>query len=123
VVEIGSFFTSLFKPRGQFTVTTPTSVASVKGTSWWTIQLGDGRTIYIVIDDMIDCENDAGKFLVREGQTAIFSSSSLPPEINLTDDSQIPTWDEGFGTRQILEIEFENPEGEKQRLKIDYQTQ
>jgi hypothetical protein len=123
VVEIGSFFTSLFRPRGSFTVTTPTSVASVKGTDWWTLQLADGRTIYIVLKNAIDTSNKAGKFLVRQNQTAIFTSQNRAPEISVTDPSQIPGWDEGAGGYQLLEIEFQDADGKKKNLQIGYQQQ
>ena len=50
-VEVGAFFASLFKQRGEFKVTTPTSVASVKGTKYWVIQLGRSGPTRFVIDE------------------------------------------------------------------------
>ncbi|MBN2364890.1 MAG: hypothetical protein EH225_01910 [Calditrichaeota bacterium] len=122
IVEIGTFFASLFQPRGKFTITTPTSVASVKGTQWWTIQLLDGRTIYICMEGSIDCENNAGKFLLKAGQTAIFTSMNSSPEIRLTNPEEIPQEEEA-GRMESLEIEFKDPEGQTRTLIIDYQEQ
>jgi ferric-dicitrate binding protein FerR (iron transport regulator) len=120
IVEIGSFFASLFKPRGQFTVTTPTSVASVKGTQFWTIQLQDGRTIYIGIEGLIDLLNDAGNVLLRDGQTAIYTSRDRLPEIRLTQDGEIPTFEDGIDNYRSLEIEFRDTNGQTKNLRIDF---
>jgi hypothetical protein len=123
VVEIGSFFASLFRPRGQFTVTTPTSVASVKGTQFWIIQLEDGRTFYIGIEDLVDLLNNAGPVLLRPGQTAIYTSIDRLPEIRLTQDGEIPLLEDGFEDYKSLEIEFKDGDGRIQKLRIDYQEQ
>ena len=121
IVEIGTFFAQLFQPKGKFTITTPTSVASVKGTQWWTLQLQDGRTIYICLEGFLDCGNDAGKFLLKEGQTAIFTSQNLTPEIRLTHPDEIPASEEEAGRLQTLEIEFKNQDGLTKKLILDYQ--
>ena len=123
IAEVGTFFTRLFRPRGSFSVTTPTSVASVKGTEWWTIQMEDGRTIYIVTENMINILSEAGQFLVREGQTAIFTSPTANPQIIVTEPGSVPTWDEEAGDYKVLEIEFIDADGKKQNLRIDYLEQ
>ncbi len=123
VVQIGTFFASLFQPKGKFTITTPTSVASVKGTQWWTIQLGDGSTTYICVQGSIDCENEAGRFLVKAGQTAIFTSPTQNPEIRLTNPDEVPELEEESGKMETLEIEFKDADGKSRTLIIDYQEQ
>jgi hypothetical protein len=119
VVQFGTFFVDLFRPKGRFTVTTPTSVASVKGTKWWIIQ--ESPTKYIVVEGMIDCENKAGKFLVKAGQTAVFTSDSEAPSITLTNQADVPTFEEEVGDRQTLEIEFQDTDGKTRKMIIDYQ--
>lgn len=119
VVQFGTFFVDLFRPKGKFTVTTPTSVASVKGTKWWIIQ--ESPTKYIVIEGMIDCENEAGKFLVKAGQTAVFESATEAPLITLTNQADIPTLEDEAGDRQTLEIEFQDADGKSKKMIIDYQ--
>ncbi|UCF64121.1 MAG: FecR domain-containing protein [bacterium] len=119
VVQFGTFFVDLFRPKGKFTVTTPTSVASVKGTKWWVIQ--ESPTKYIVVEGMIDCENKAGKFLVKAGQTAIFTSDSEAPLIALTKEEEIPALEDEVGDRQSLEIEFKDADGKTKKMIIDYQ--
>jgi hypothetical protein len=119
IVEVGTFFVDLFRPKGRFTVTTPTSVASVKGTKWWIVQ--NSPTKYIVIEGMIDCENEAGKFLVKEGQTAIFESMQSDPVIRLSTPEEIPSMEDDLGDRQSLEIEFQDSDGNTKKMIIDYQ--
>jgi hypothetical protein len=121
VVKIGSFFASLFQPKGSFSVTTPTSVASVKGTKFWTIHLLSGITMYICIEGLLDVLNDAGRVLVRGGQTAIVKSRFLLPEVRLTQPGDIPEDDlEGSGIR-TLEFGFKNENGETKTLQVDIQ--
>lgn len=123
IVEVGSFFASLFKPRGSFKITTPTSVASVKGTKWWTVQRLDGVTLYINLEGLIDILNDAGRVLLRPGQTALVSSQTKLPEIRLTNSDEIPSDDEGGSGLKSMEIEFQDQNGQTKRLRLDYQEQ
>ncbi len=120
VVEIGSFFASLFKQKGSFKVTTPTSVASVKGTKFWIIQLGDGRTFYIGIEGLVDLSNKAGRVLLRSGQTAIFTSKNELPEIRLTQPGEVPETEEEQNGDKLMEIEFRDSEGRTRKLQIEY---
>lgn len=120
IVEVGSFFASLFKQKGRFTVTTPTSVASVKGTKFWIIQLATGKTVYIGIEGLIDLINEAGRVLLRSGQTATFTSSDKLPDITLTDESDIPQTGDDTNLEKSLEIEFQDNNGQTKKLRIDY---
>lgn len=119
LVEVGSFFASIFKQRGKFLVTTPTSVASVKGTQFWTIQKRNGPTIYIGIEGSIDISNKAGRVLLRAGQTGIVSSQNQLPQIRLTNPSEIPSEGEGSVKTQILEIEFKDSDGSQKVMQIE----
>jgi hypothetical protein len=121
MVEIGSFFCSLFKPRGSFTVTTPTSVASVKGTQWWTIQLENGHTVWICIDGLLDLVNEAGKVLLKAGQTATYTSNTELPEIRLTRDDEVPELDDEIGQIKTLDVQFKDTNGNLKKLRIDYE--
>lgn len=120
-VEVGSFFASLFEPKGSFKVTTPTSVASVKGTKFWVIQ--QSPTKYVVEEGVVELENETGKVLVRAGQTAIVESRTSTPIVRLTTDDDIPSDTEGEGGVQELDIGFENDRGEQKTLRIKVQEQ
>ena len=118
-VEVGSFFASLFKPKGSFTVTTPTSVASVKGTEFWVIQ--HSPTKYIVTKDgPLEVENETNKVLVREGQTAVVASKTSEIEVYLTKEGEIPSDNDGQ-TIKDLDIGFKNDNGEEKTLRIKVQ--
>ncbi len=123
IVEVGSFLANLVQPKGKFTITTPTSVASVKGTKWWTIQMMDGRTIYICLEGLVDLENEAGKFLLKEGQTATFADKDKSPEIRLTTPDEIPGDEEKPGALKALEIEFKDSDGQTKKMIIDYREE
>ena len=45
-LEVGTIFARVTKQKGKFEISTPTSVASVKGTEWYTEQRFEGRTFY-----------------------------------------------------------------------------
>lgn len=118
-VNIGSFFADLFKPKGIFQVTTPTSVASVKGTQFWILHFFDGRTIYICIKGLIDISNDAGRVLLREGQTAEVDSRFELPKIHITTEDEIPIGEEDRTDVRVLEIGFSGPNNQVKMLKVD----
>jgi hypothetical protein len=124
-VEVGSFFLSLFQQPKKFTVSTPTSVASVKGTKFWVMQLAQsGETRYICTEGSVEVSNKAGKVLLRRGQTAIVLSRNSSPEVRLTRSGDIPLED-GFsdGATRELEFEFNNDNGQKKVIRIQIEGQ
>lgn len=121
-IEIGSFFARLLKPQGDFKITTPTSVASVKGTKFWILQFGQsGETRYICTEGVIEIRNTPGKVLLREGQTAIVTSRSRMPVVRLTQPGEIPTDENAQGQMRTLEIEFTDSKHTKRTLRIQLQ--
>ncbi len=118
-VEVGSFFASIFKQRGKFLITTPTSVASVKGTKFWTLQKRNGPTTYIGIEGLIDISNQGGRILLRAGQTGIVQDKKTPPVARLTNPDEIPLEEEGDNNRQFIEIEFRDADGKRKTMKIE----
>ena len=120
-VEIGTFFASIFKQKTTFQVTTPTSVASVKGTRFWIIQSKvTSETKYICIEGVLEVENKAGKVLVRRGQTGIVYSKTRLPIVRLTDSGDIPG-DEDNGSDKSLDFEFNDANGQKKVLRVQIQ--
>lgn len=119
-VKVGSFFASLFKPRGSFRITTPTSVASVKGTEFWTIQFQDGHTMYMTTEGAVDLTNNTGKALLRAGWTAVIHSMNDKPQIRLSRPEDFRRTGENR-KNQSLEVEFKNEDGQVRRLKIEFE--
>ena len=119
-VEVGTFFASIFKQRGRFLVTTPTSVASVKGTKFWTIQQPSGPTTYIGIEGLIDIQNRAGRVLLKAGQTGIVQSQTTMPVVRLTNPAEIPSLEEGTEkTTNVFDIEFKDDKGNRKTMRIE----
>lgn len=120
-VEIGTFFASIFKQKTTFQVTTPTSVASVKGTKFWTIQNKiTSETKYVCIEGVLEVENKAGKVLVRAGQTGIVQSKTRLPIVRLTDSGDIPDEEES-SSEKSLDFEFNDSNGQKKVLRLQIQ--
>ena len=122
--EFGSFFFSLFKQKEQFDVTTPTSVASVKGTKFWVVQLSQsGVSRFVCTEGAIEIKNKAGKVLARRGQTATVESRSRAPQVRLTREGDIPSDDDSNGILQELDFGFTNGAGQEKVLRIQLKKQ
>lgn len=117
-VQVGTFFADLFKPSSSFKVTTPTSVASIKGTKFWVIHRNP--TTYVVTQGVIEIENDVNKALVREGQTGFVQSRTSEIQVRLTTDGDIPS-DSGQTSSGQLDIGFQNSQGQEKTLRIKFQ--
>jgi hypothetical protein len=117
-VEVGSIFSRITKgPNTSFRVTTPTSVASVKGTSYWTVQKFKGGTQYFGEDGIVEISNDAGTALMKAGETGIVSSNNSKPIVRKTKDGEKPTFDSDDAIDEF-EFEFEDESGNKKILKF-----
>lgn len=117
-VQVGTFFADLFKPSSTFKITTPTSVASIKGTRFWVVQ--HSPTMYIVTRGVIEVKNDVNVALVREGQTAIVESRTSEIIVRLTTEGDIPS-EIGQSSAGQLDIGFQNSQGEEKILRIKFQ--
>jgi hypothetical protein len=69
VLEVGTILAKVTKQRGKFEISTPTSVASVKGTEWITEQRYNGGTFYYVLDGAVEITNDGGTAPLHEDET------------------------------------------------------
>jgi len=117
-VEIGTFFCDIFKQKGSFKVITPTSVASIKGTKFWTIHSANGGSRYVGIEGLVEIKNEKGKALMKKGETAIVESKDSPPLIRLTKKGDLPE-DADDIQGEILEVEFESKDGQQKSLRIE----
>jgi len=117
-MEIGSAFFTIDKQtsKNRFIVTTPTTVATIKGTKFWVIVDTNAVTRVVVTAGTVSVKNVPSNQIgdVGQGYTAFSDSSTL--EIRKTTFHDIPA-DEAL---QELEFEFEGPDGKKERLKIEY---
>ncbi|HEM48705.1 MAG TPA: hypothetical protein ENO27_00710 [Caldithrix sp.] len=116
-LEVGTIFAQITKQKSGFQVTTPTSVASVKGTSFWTKQILKAGTYYYGIEGgPTEVSNDEGSALFKEGETCFVESKDHKPIVKKTKPGETP----GFEDDSIDEfkIDFENEQGDIKTLKF-----
>lgn len=117
-VEVGTVFSQIVKQRGAFQITTPTSVASVKGTAFWTKQEFKGGTYYFGEDGVVELSNEKGWALLRKGETGYVSSKNSRPIVRATKKGEKPELEEGKGSIDDLEFEFKNNQGDSKTLRF-----
>ena len=106
---------------GEFTISTPTSVASVKGTIFWIISTPEGDQ-FVGIEGTVEVTNtESGQTVsVTVGQTAT-SNADGSIEVQATPEGGVPddpgeTDDAG----DELRIRLENADGETKEIIINY---
>jgi hypothetical protein len=118
-LEVGTILAKVTKQRGKFEISTPTSVASVKGTEWITEQRLKGGTFYYGLGGVIEVVNSAGAALVHENETGYVANDQTAPIVQPTKDGTVPTFDDDEeGGADFFEFEFENDEGQKKLLEF-----
>ena len=122
-MDIGTVRATIKKQNTDFVIQTPTSVASVKGTDFWSL------TDPVTGDQIICVEGTVGLVNSETGEdvdvTEGMSCISIPDgtlELSETDPSSIPDdpSDEQEGPSQIR-IYLEGPNGEQKVMVIEYQ--
>jgi hypothetical protein len=120
-LEAGTLFARVTRQKGKFQVSTPTSVASVKGTRFIVEQQFDGGTFYYGEEGVIEVSNDAGSALVHANETGYVKDRNTPPVVEPTKQGGRPTLDEDQGEIDNFELEFENQTGERKTLNFSAQ--
>ncbi len=119
-MEIGELWAKVTKGSAPFRVETPSGVAAVKGTIFYTALTADGRMLIICLDGVVELINSLGSVLVNAGQTGV-CAPNIMPEAHASTSDEMPNWaNEGEGSGE-LEIEFQDQNGQKKKLKIRYQ--
>ncbi|MFC2088954.1 FecR domain-containing protein [Calditrichota bacterium] len=117
-LEVGTIFARITKQKGRFQVTTPTSVASVKGTKLIVDQKSNPGTFYYGEEGLVEITNKAGTALLRAGETAYVANENTAPVVRKTREGEKPEFDEGEASEDEFEFEFENDAGKKKLLKF-----
>ena len=120
-LEIGTIFARITKQKGRFQVTTPTSVASVKGTKFITDHRGADGTYYFGEEGLCEIKNKGGIARLRSGETAFVADENTAPVVYKTRKGEKPSFDEFEGEEDEFEFEFENDAGDKKLLKFKAQ--
>lgn len=117
-VEVGTIFSKITKSKSRFQVSTPTSVASVKGTIFWTKQEYKGGTYYFGEEGVIEISNKSGSALLNAGYTGYVKSGQTKPKVYKTKPGEKPVFDDEDTSIDDFEIEFQNKDGGKKTLKF-----
>ncbi len=112
---------SKINPKSQkqdFKMVTPSGVAAVRGTEFYTIVQGTERTTIVTIEGIVELFNKAGSVMVSAGKSGTAEREQAP---TVTDTKEFETWAQNDDTSQSLDIEFENADGTTKHLKLQYQ--
>jgi len=120
-LDLGELWTRVDPGSGDFEVETPTTVVSVKGTSFQ-LQVSDtGATTLYTITGQVEMKNkgDDESVLVSEGEKA-YSTGTGPIDVTTYQSGEIdPDPDIDPEEDQTLEIQLENEDGEQKTINID----
>lgn len=116
---IGKFWLNVTQQKSQLLVETPSGVAAVKGTEFYGIVDSDGNMVIIVIEGIVQLMNKLGEEFIKAGQTGKLSKESAP-EVYKTDPDSLPKWATEDEIMNELKFEFEDSDGNKKNLKINY---
>lgn len=117
-LQVGRVLTQVF--RKEMEVVTPTCVASVKGTRWWTKVDPLQQTQVLVLEGEVQVENPISGLveMVSAGNTATCDQSGTL-KVGRTISSDIP--DEPSDSQQgSLDIRFEDGSGQSKTLHIEF---
>jgi len=117
-VEVGTIFSRITKQRSRFRVTTPTSVASVKGTQFWTVQKFNGGTMYFGEKGVVEISNDAGIALLKAGETGRVDSKNSKPIVRKSKKGEKPTFESEGDAPDEFEFDFEDSKGNQKIMKF-----
>jgi len=118
-LEVGTLYARVTKQRGKFEISTPTSVASVKGSATVVDQPpleSNKPTLFHGLEGQWEVSNDAGSALLRVGETVVVPDEKTAPYSRKTQ----PGETDGEGDEEVddFEFEFENEQGERRVLRF-----
>ncbi len=118
-MDVGKIWTHVTKEGSHLKVVTPTSVASVKGTMWWTLVDENGRTEIIGLSGIVELLSRLSGQIVDVTQGNTGTSDNNGASVNPTT-SSIPN-PEGAGRMNTLRVPYRDAEGNMKYLVIEYE--
>ncbi len=123
-LEVGRLFTNVRENSGDLSVETPTTVASVKGTSGFIVVDADGNTTIIVLTGLFEVFNTiSGNFTTVTGGNSC--QSDVDGELWTYPNEDIdPDWledidEDEFEDKDIIKIEMIREDGERRTIEIE----
>ncbi len=108
--------------RGELEVVTPTSVASVKGTQWWTLVDTAGTRVLVMEGEVRVLSRVTGASAAVEAGSSVLNTASGEMTIKPFDPSDLPASDPPADTGS-LEIEFKDDRGSTKTLRIEFKRE
>lgn len=109
---------SKINPKGSgYKIITPSGVAAVRGTEFYSIVDALGSTTIIGIEGTVSLYNQVDSVLVTAGKTGSADKGKAP---QLRDTVGFEPWADSDDTADTLEIEFEDADGNTKKLKLKY---
>lgn len=119
-MNVGQMWAKVNPTGAGFRIETPSGVAAVKGTEFYTLVDEFGNTVVIGLEGLLELINQLGSILVGEGQTGTMSKTNAP---GVKDTEKFDDWAQ-TGDDKSLSIEFESEDGNtKKNLKIRYRNE
>ena len=118
-LEFGQLWAKVTRSSTPFRVETPSGVAAVKGTVFYLMSDPKGGTIVFCLEGAVELANKLGKALVSAGQMGTMDDKN-PPTSRPSNPNEVPNWGDEQGEGGSFEIEFQDAEGQKKKLKLEY---
>ena len=118
LVTLGQVWAKINPKGAGYKMVTPSGVAAVRGTEFYSIIQGREKTTIICVEGVVELFNSAGSIMVSAGKTGTAERGKTPL---LSDTVDFEEWAERDDTSNSLDIEFEDAQGNKKRLKLQYQ--
>ncbi len=121
-LEVGDVWSRVKKEKGEYQIETPTSVASVKGTDFFTNVRKDGLTTVVTLSGIVELRTKVGAIDVPKGKTGVARKEEMPTIEDTKPKHIAPEIKKEIekGETNVLEIELEDENGEIKKLKIYY---
>jgi hypothetical protein len=116
-MDVGQMWAKVNPKGAGFRLETPSGVAAVKGTEFYGVVDSFGNTTIIGIDGLVELLNEFGSVLVGKGQTGQITKGEKP---DVGGSGQFDDWSDMDQKEGLIEIEFENADGMKKQLEIEY---
>jgi len=118
-LEFGQLWAKVTRSSTPFRIETPSGVAAVKGTVFYVLIDPKGGTIVFCLEGAVELANKLGKVLVNAGQTGVMNDKN-PPSSRPSNPNEVPNWGDEQGEGGNIEIEFQDANGQKKKLKLEY---
>ncbi|MFH1736018.1 MAG: FecR domain-containing protein [bacterium] len=108
--------------NGELDVVTGTSVASVKGTTWWTMVDADQTTSVYVLEGDVQVENRASgsSVIVSDGMKAITDNAGLI-QVQTYQAEALPEIPPIGPEQRHIEIELKDKQGNPKKIRIEFE--